>query len=175
MSKYIFIIFTIVLFSCNPKEKTTSKDQKVTTTPENTKETLKAVVEGETYAYMEKDYKKWASYWDHGNDVLRLDIANGSFSQTRGWANNGGNLESYFKENPEPITSTFKNSNYLIFHDENLAWVAFDQTWTSQSGEKSVAKATITLVKKENDWKIISYTAIQYEAEDANANTLGRE
>ena len=175
MNKYIFIIFTIVLFSCTPKEKSNSEDQKVTTITENVEETLKAVVEGETRAYMEKDYQKWASYWDHGNDVLRLDIANGSFSQTRGWDNNGGNLESFFKENPEPITSTFKNSNYFILHDENLAWVAFDQTWTNLSGGKSVAKATITLVKKENAWKIISYTAIQYEAEDKNVDTLGRE
>ncbi len=38
-----------------------------------------------------------------------------------------------------------------------------------------MAKATITLVKKENAWKIISYTAIQYEAENENVNTLGRE
>ncbi|MET2985325.1 Cif family virulence factor [Aureibaculum conchae] len=166
MKKAIFILFAVLLFSCNPQKTQPSED---------TTEALKAVVEGETEAYMEKDYQKWASYWDHSSDVLRLDVANGSLSQTRGWDNNGGNLESFFKENPEPITSTFVNSNYLIFHDTNLAWVAFDQTWTSQSGEKSLAKATITLVKKENDWKIISYTAIQYEAEDENADTLGRE
>jgi len=175
MKNFIFIIFTLLLFSCNPKENATSEDPKVTTTPENIKETLKAVVEGETYAYMEKDYEKWASYWDHSSEVLRLDIANGNFSQSRGWDKNGGNLESFFKENPEPITSTFVNSNYLIFHDINLAWVAFDQTWTSQTGKKSVAKATITLVKKASDWKIISYTAIQYEADDGTVDTLGRE
>ncbi|WP_424352118.1 hypothetical protein [Lutimonas sp.] len=142
---------------------------------EDIEETLKAVVVGETFAYMEKDYQKWASFWDHSGDVLRLDVSQAGFSQTRGWDKSGGNLESFFKENPEPITSTFVNSNYLIFYDVNLAWVAFDQTWTSQSGEETVAKATITLVKKANDWKIISYTAIQYEAEDENVDTLGRE
>lgn len=164
-----------MLFSCNPKEKTPSEESTKVTTTENIKETLKTFIEGETEAYMEKDYQKWASYWDHGSEVLRLDIANGNFSQTSGWANNGGNLESFFKENPEPITSTFENSNYLIFYESNLAWVAFDQTWTSQAGEKSVAKATITLIKRENEWKIISYTAIQYEAEAENADTLGRK
>jgi len=166
MNKYILVISIALLFSCQ---------QEKMTTPDDIQETLKEVVVGETYAYMEKDYQKWASYWDHSSDVLRLDVSKAGFAQTRGWDKSGGNLESFFKENPEPITSTFVNSNYLIFYDVNLAWVAFDQTWTSQSGEETVAKATITLVKKANDWKIISYTAIQYEAEDENVDTLGRE
>jgi len=166
MNKYILVISIALLFSCQ---------QEKMTTPDDIQETLKEVVVGETYAYMEKDYQKWASYWDHSSDVLRLDVSKAGFAQTRGWDKSGGNLESFFKENPEPITSTFVNSNYLIFYDANLAWVAFDQTWTSQSGEETVAKATITLVKKANDWKIISYTAIQYEAEDENVDTLGRE
>lgn len=166
MNKYVLVISVVLLFSCQQEKMPTSEDMQ---------ETLKAVVVGETNAYMEKDYQKWASYWDHSGDVLRLDVSKAGFAQTRGWDKSGGNLESFFKENPEPITSTFVNSNYLIFYDVNLAWVAFDQTWTSQSGEETVAKATITLVKKANDWKIISYTAIQYEEEDQNVDTLGRE
>ncbi|MCO4821188.1 MAG: hypothetical protein KC469_03915 [Flavobacteriaceae bacterium] len=166
MNKYVLVISVVLLFSCQQEKMPTSEDMQ---------EALKAVVVGETNAYMEKDYQKWASYWDHSGDVLRLDVSKAGFAQTRGWDKSGGNLESFFKENPEPITSTFVNSNYLIFYDVNLAWVAFDQTWTSQSGEETVAKATITLVKKANDWKIISYTAIQYEEEDQNVDTLGRE
>lgn len=166
MNKYVYLMCIALFFSCQ---------QKKTPPQEDIKETLKAVVVGETNAYMEKDYEKWASYWDHSKDVLRLDVSKTGFAQSRGWDKNGGNLESFFRENPEPINSTFVNSNYLIFFDANLAWVAFDQTWTSQSGEKSVAKATITLVKRINAWKIISYTAIQYEAEGENVDTLGRE
>lgn len=166
MNKYVFIIFVAFLFSCQQEKMQHSED---------IKETLKAIVVGETYAYMEKDYQKWSSHWDHSNDVLRLDVSKAGFAQKRGWKESGGNLESFFKENPEPITSTFINSNYLIFHDTNLAWVAFDQTWTSPEGEETVAKATITLVKKANAWKIISYTAIQYEAESEEVDTLGRE
>ena len=166
MRIYICVIIAVILISCQQEKMPTSED---------IKENLKAIVVGETYAYMEKDYQKWASYWDHSSDVLRLDVSKAGFAQTRGWDKSGGNLESFFEENPEPITSTFVNSNYLIFYDVNLAWVAFDQTWTSQSGEETVAKATITLVKKENAWKIISYTAIQYEEEDQNVDTLGRE
>lgn len=166
MRKPILIIFIALLFSCQQEKASTSED---------IKETLKEIVAGETYAYMEKDYQKWASYWDHSSDVLRLDVTKAGFSQTRGWDKNGGNLESFFIENPEPITSTFVNSNYLIFYDANLAWVAFDQTWTSQAGVITVAKATITLVKKANAWKIISYTAIQYEAENQDIDTLERE
>ena len=166
MKNFILAICVMCLFSCQQQSPSPSED---------VKETLKSIVEGETFAYMEKDYKKWASYWDHGSDVLRLDVSKSGFSQTRGWDKNGGHLESFFKENPEPIASTFENSNYLIFHDDNLAWVAFDQTWTSPSGEKTVAKATITLVKKGTDWKIISYTAIQYDADDKEVDTLERE
>ena len=166
MNKYVFVIFVVLLFSCQQENALPSED---------VKETIKAIVVGETNAYMEKDYQKWASYWDHSNDVLRLDVSKAGFAQQRGWDNNGGKLETFFKENPEPITSTFVNSNYLIFYDVNLAWVAFDQTWTSQKGDKTVAKAAITLVRKENAWKIISYTAIQYDAEDQDVDTLGRE
>lgn len=168
MKNYLlFLILTcICLNSC--------QDEKVSSDME-VKEAIKAVVEGETYAYMEKDYQKWASYWDHSDEVLRLDVSQAGFAQIRGWEKSGGNLESFFKENPEPIKSTFKNSNYLIFHDAKLAWVAFDQSWTTESGEASVAKATITLVKKENEWKIISYTAIQYEEEAEGVDTLERD
>ena len=166
MNKYILLIYVALLCSCQQEKLSPAED---------IKETLKAVVVGETYAYMEKDYQKWASYWDHSTDVLRLDVSNAGFAQKRGWDKSGGNLESFFKDNPEPITSTFANSNYLIFYDVNLAWVAFDQTWTSQSGEETVAKATITLVRKAKTWKIISYTAIQYEVGDQKVDTLGRE
>lgn len=166
MKKYILSICVLLVFSCQQEKLETSPD---------IKETLKEIVEGETNAYMQKDYQKWASYWDHSEEVLRLDVSQGGFSQTRGWDKSGGNLESFFKENPEPITSTFENSNYLIFYDDNLAWVAFDQTWTNGAGDETVAKATITLVKKGGAWKIISYTAIQYEEEDENVDTLGRE
>lgn len=166
MKNIVLVLFLSLLHSCQ-QEKTIHNKA--------VDEALKAVVEGETHAYMEKDYQKWASYWDHSDDVLRLDVTNTGFSQTRGWDKSGGNLASFFKENPEPIRSTFKNSNYLIFHDTNLGWVAFDQEWTSQTGDKSVAKAAITLVKKDNAWKIISYTAIQYDAENQNVSTLKRD
>jgi hypothetical protein len=166
MKKYVFVIFVTLLFSCQEEKTAPSKD---------VNEAIKAIVVNETLAYMEKDYQKWASYWDHSNDVLRLDVSKAGFSQVRGWEESGGKLESFFKENPEPITSTFVNSNYLIFHDVNLAWVAFDQTWTSQAGEETVAKGAVTLVRKASDWKIISYTAIQYEEGEQDADTLGRE
>ncbi len=169
MNKIIFALCITFLFSCQ-QEKIQSPEP-----TEEIEQAIKAVVEGETYAYMEKDYQKWASYWDHSSDVLRLDVSDAGFAQQRGWDKSGGKLESFFKENPEPITSTFENSNYLVFHDVNLAWVAFDQSWTTKDGEESVAKATITLVKKDNAWKIISYTAIQYSAEDENVDTLERE
>ncbi|WP_027078703.1 hypothetical protein [Maribacter antarcticus] len=166
MKKYIFVVFVVVLFSCQQEKIPPSEDST---------EAIKAIVVGETYAYMEKDYQKWASYWDHGSDVLRLDVSKAGFAQKKGWDESGGKLELFFKENPEPITSTFENSNYLIFYDVNLAWVAFDQTWTSFGGDKTVAKATATLVKKANAWKIVSYTAIQYETGNQNVDTLGRE
>ena len=166
MKKYVLGLSVLLLLSCK---------QENSVSPETIDEAIKAVLTGETFAYMEKDYEKWASYWDHSSDVLRLDVTNKGFSQTQGWNKSSGNLESFFKENPEPITSTFLNSNYLIFHDTNLAWAAFDQKWTTETGEESVAKATITLVKKENNWKIISYTAIQYGEEDSNVDTLVRE
>ncbi|SRR6056297_350938 len=166
MKHYILLSCITLLFSCQ-QERLNSSD--------TVKESLKAVVVGETNAYMEKDYQKWASYWDHSEDVLRLDVSEAGFAQTRGWDESGGNLESFFEENPEPIASTFENSNYLIFHDNNLAWVSFDQTWKNQAGGTSLAKAAITLIKKAQDWKIISYTAIQYEAENKNVSTLERE
>jgi len=167
MNKYILALGAVILLSCQSKQSTS--EEKVSD------EIIKAIITDETFAYMEKDYDKWASYWDHGSDVLRLDVSEEGFSQTKGWDKNGAHLETFFVEHPEPITSTFENSNYLIFGDTELAWVAFDQKWTTESGEESVAKATVTLIKKENSWKIISYTAIQYEVEDETVDTLGRE
>ena len=144
-------------------------------TLETEKEAIKKIIKQETLAYMEKDYRKWSSFWDHGDEVLRLDVSDSGFSQTKGWEKNGAHLETFFKEDPEPITSTFVNSDYLIFTDSELAWAAFDQKWITNTGEESVAKATVTLIKKDDSWKIISYTAIQYEPDSNEANTLTRE
>lgn len=166
MIKYI-LPMCIVLFFCCQQERVIPSDE--------VKKAIIEVVTGETYAYMEKDYQKWASYWNHGSEVLRLDVSKDGFAQTRGWDKNGRHLEVFFKEHPEPITSTFVNSNYFIRYDTDLAWVAFDQAWTSQEGVETVAKATITLVNEASSWKIISYTAIQYEAEDDTVDTLGRD
>ncbi len=160
------VLFGLTLFSC--KQKNT-----ISTAAE--KEAIKGVITGETEAYMEKNYEKWASFWDHSEDVLRLDVTKNGFKQSRGWANNGENWGDFFEENPEPITSVFENLNYLILVDASLAWAAFDQIWTTEDGEKTKAKATITLVKKENAWKIISYTAIQYESDAAIEDAMGRE
>lgn len=165
MTKYIWVLCALLVLSCQEKGITTTQAEK---------EKIIEVVTQETLAYMEKNYQKWASYWDQNDEVLRLDISNSGFSQTKGWEKNGAHLESFFKENPEPITSTFENTNYLIFCDTNLAWVAFDQEWASKEEVKSYAKATITLVKKEDGWKIISYTAIQYDPNQGKGNTLDR-
>ncbi|MEE9363622.1 MAG: hypothetical protein V3U92_13570 [Cellulophaga sp.] len=165
MKNFISGLCILVLFSC----------QTTNTSAEAEEEAIKAAITGETKAYMEKDYKKWASFWDHSKDVLRLDVTKSGFEQKRGWENNGKNWGTFFKENPEPITSIFANSNYLILHDKHLSWVAFDQTWTTESGEITTAKATITLVKKSDSWKIISYTAIQHQLEESIENSMGRE
>ena len=110
MNNYVFVVFVALLFSCQ---------QEKTPPSEDIKESLKAIVVGETYAYMEKDYQKWAPYWDHSSDVSRFDVSKAGFAQKRGWDKINGNLESFFKKNPEPITSTFVNYNYLIFYDVN--------------------------------------------------------
>ncbi|TMM52121.1 hypothetical protein FEE95_20760 [Maribacter algarum] len=166
MKKYISGFCVFLLFSCMEEQVMTSEAEK---------ELIKEIVTQETLAYMEKNYQKWSSFWNHSDEVLRLDISDSGFSQTRGWEKNGAHIETFFVENPEPITSTFENSNYLIFCDSELAWAAFDQKWTTNSGDESLAKATVTLVKKSNDWEIISYTAIQYEPDAGEANTLTRE
>ena len=164
MNKFLATLCIVLVFACNQQN----------TTSQNEKEAIKAVVDGETHAYMEKDYDKWASFWDHNNDVLRLDVNSAGFSQSKGWHNNSDTWETFFKENPEKITSTYINSNYLILYDANLAWLAFDQEWKTTTGEKTFAKATITLVKKDNSWKIKSYTAIQINPDNAVVNTNDR-
>ena len=93
MNKYVLVISVGLLFSCQQEKKQTSED---------VQETVKAVVVGETNAYMEKDYQKWASYWDHSSDVLRLDVSKAGFAQTRGWDKSGGNLESFLRRTLNP-------------------------------------------------------------------------
>ena len=83
MNRYFFVIFVALLFSCQQEEAAPAED---------VRETLKEIVEGETYAYMQKDYQKWASYWDHSNDVLRLDVSKAGFAQIKGWDKSGGKL-----------------------------------------------------------------------------------
>lgn len=82
-------MFMALLFSCQ---------QNITASTEDVEERLKAIVEVETYAYMEKDYHRWVSYWDHSNDVLRLDVSTIGFAQVRGWDRSGGILESFLRE-----------------------------------------------------------------------------
>ena len=162
MKKFYFIILSclvLLIYACKPKvdiEKET--------------EAIKALIHGETQAFIQNDTAKVLSYYIQDDYQTRLSASCDTFELYKGWKE----LSALFKNNPIGISNPENTKDFIqIKVTGESAWAIYKDNWTY-----AIVKAvpvpggmrdtiitttsnllcTMNLEKKVNEWKISSFS-----------------
>lgn len=125
---------------------------------QNDKEAIKAVIEQETAAFMNVDYKTWSSLW------MKVPYAYWSYSDStgtsfvEGWENLNKTYVDYFK-NSKPSKGEITNEWIEIRIYENGAYAHFIQKLKDEIDLDETSQVRI-LEKKDGKWKVVFVGAI---------------
>lgn len=125
---------------------------------QNDKEAIKAVIEQETAAFMNVDYKTWSSLW------MKVPYAYWSYSDStgtsfvEGWENLNKTYVDYFK-NSKPSKGEITNEWIEIRIYENGAYAHFVQKLKDEIDLDETSQVRI-LEKKDGKWKVVFVGAI---------------
>lgn len=118
-------------------------------------------IEGESAAFWNKDYDKWASYWVHEPYIRTMGWwKGGGVTVVEGWDERAerskGNFEVSPDANPTATRVRRENINLRIYKD--VAWLTFDQ-YGEDTGDTLMdmpgrSRETRILEKHDNTWRI---------------------
>ncbi len=125
---------------------------------QNDKEAIKAVIEQETAAFMNVDYKTWSGLW------LQVPYAFWSFADStgtsfiEGWETLNKTYADYF-QNAKPSKAEIINEWIEIRVFQNGAYAHFIQKAVDELDRDETSQIRI-LEKKDGKWKIVCVGAI---------------
>ena len=148
MKKYFYVFFVVAIFvgsSCKKKE-----------VFKNDKEAIIAVIEEETDAYRDSDYKRLAATNVKDKTNIRITAQKEGYVYLEGWDKIGLLLKRYLKRNMNYENMNQVKSNYKIKVYEGCAWAVFDDIIYGKGGDvKLKSIGTRFLEKKNGNWKIV--------------------
>lgn len=127
---------------------------------EKEKAAILAVIENESKAFWDKDFEKWASYWEHAPYIRTMGWWElGGVTVVKGWEERGPRTKAHMEANPEPNPQNVVRKNVNMRISENMAWVTFDQ-YGKDTGEPDMdmpglSRETRILEKHDGQWKIV--------------------
>lgn len=114
------------------------------------KQAIIKVIEDGHFAACERDFEKYASYFDQNEKVLWGDGINYS---CRGWDEVVALVKPHYEKYPNPLeTAIFYN--YQISIAGAKAWATFDKK--KKGGSDPISKEQRILVKKNGEWKLVA-------------------
>jgi hypothetical protein len=122
------------------------------------KEAIKSVIEQETAAFMNVDYRTWSGLW------LKVPYAYWSYSDStgtsfvEGWDNLDNTYVDYFK-NARPSKAEITNEWIEIRIFENGAYAHFEQKVYDEI-DSDITSQIRVLEKKDGKWKLVCVGAI---------------
>lgn len=129
-------------------------------------ENIKKVIRAETESYYKADGPAWQATWAQEGENTRTIISSGSYSGMAGWESYGPATLDELKK-AKPVPTTFKNDNYKIRREGNLALVEYDQVLfdiAEDSTHKHISREFRTLKKDQGVWKIVSQITVDTES-----------
>jgi ketosteroid isomerase-like protein len=153
MKKIIFpiaLLFIVVLISCEEKVDI-----------EKEKAAVKAVIYGETDAYVKQDTAKMFSFYMKDVYQTRIQASRDTFYIYRGW----NDISSRFKKMSWAGVTNFKYVKDFVEIKiiEETAWAIYKETQTYELNgvpKKYELLLTMVLEKEEEQWKISCFTVI---------------
>ena len=145
--------------SPDPKPKTTA-EMSAPIDYEKERAAILAVIAGESQAFWDKDYERWASYWVHAPYVRTMGWWEaGGVTVVRGWKERGPRTKEHMVNNPDPNPQNVVRENINLRIYPESAWVTFDQ-YGKDTGEPEMdmpglSRETRFLEKHDGQWKIV--------------------
>lgn len=126
-------------------------------------EAIKALLEKETKAFFEIDYKNWSDSWNHAPHAFWSFADSTGVNSFSGWDNIDKGFAEYFKT-AKPSKAKIDRSDFQIKVYNNSAYVRFKQTVRDDSIRPPQEEVRV-LEKIKGQWKIICVTVIAIEKE----------
>lgn len=156
----VLVVLLVLGTSCqNPSSDTAQSDA---VDFEKERAAIMAVLEGESTAFWDKDYDKWASYWAQEPYIRTMGWwQDGGVTVVEGWEQRAARSKGNFEKSPDPNETATKvrreNVNMRIFKD--VAWLTFDQygedTGDTLMDMPGLSRETRIMEKHNGDWKIV--------------------
>ncbi len=161
-SNLLLWMFSLILMtSCHHQTReTVSSPEEIDMEVE--KASILEVLEGESTAFWEKDYDKWASYWAHEPYIRTMGWWEaGGVTVVEGWEQRAERSRKNFEISPEdnPTATTVRRENINIRVFDDVAWLTFDQ-YGEDTGDTlldmpGLSRETRILEKHSGEWKIV--------------------
>lgn len=116
------------------------------------KRAILEILNDETKAAFQRDYRAWEEKWVHGDDISKvyIDFADSTFSESVGWDEISGFVKTFMKEHPvpEPVPELLDSIDVRLYRDG--AWVTYEQ----QDSLRGLKRETRLMEKVDGEWKI---------------------
>jgi len=118
-------------------------------------ENIKKAISAETAAAFKGDMDAWQRTWVHSPKVSWVVVGNGFYTAISGWDSLSAFIGRIMKDISTLGSVNIKNDSFNITSDGNMAFVEFRETVTGP-GTTQRSHTYRTLVKDNNEWKLIS-------------------
>jgi hypothetical protein len=125
---------------------------------QNDEEAIKAVIEQETAAFMNVDYKTWSAHWLRAPYVFWSYSDSTGTSFIKGWENLDKTYVEYF-QNAKPAKAEIINEWLEIRIYQNGAYAHFIQKVVDEWDQDETSQIRI-LEKTDGKWKVVCVGAI---------------
>jgi hypothetical protein len=133
--------------------------------PAAEKAAILATLNGETAAAFSRDYERWRSYWVHEPYVTKsyMNFAEGSMTETLGWAEVDQFIVDYFADHPEPdpLPDPLVDIEVRLYGDG--AFVSYEQDDPARGRKRE----TRLMERIDGQWKIAGMGTVIYGIEEA--------
>ena len=118
---------------------------------------IRQVIEGETDAWLERNYDKWAEHWAHTPYAYFSVTMNEYIEFADGWDEISSHMKQSMEQNP-PVEGEMNvdRSDWHYKVTDNLAWTRFNQS----TNNGVTLKEQRVLEKMDGQWKIINMTTV---------------
>lgn len=131
---------------------------------EQEKAAIKAVIEKETQAYINVDYKSWRDCYIQEEPYARINSGKESWGGANSWAAHDSSMNAGYQNytGEKPLPMTFKNEDYKIRVTPGAAWAVYKENWFDKEGSKTGWNMNTRFLEKQNgEWKI-SYVGVLF-------------
>ncbi len=161
--QYVFLLAVSVIFSaCSISVKNDDDATGASSVDyEKERQAILAVIEGESAAFWNKDYDKWASYWVHEPYIRTMGWwQDGGVTVVEGWDQRAERSKGNFTKSPEanPTATRVRRENMNMRIYPEVAWLTFDQygedTGDTLMDMPGLSRETRIMEKHNGEWKI---------------------